>query len=204
MVGCRRVCSRCLVRVLGTAVAATAVAACLGARVGPPVIGAQAAIYDFESPGHPGPSPTPLPTATPRPSPTATPRPTPPPTPAPTPKPTEPPAPTPHPEPTHTPAPPPAPARTSEPTAAPDTPTAAAPTPTPAPTTPAAAAPPHPTPRATPSVVTELSAIPAAVASYAQDGQGRLSPYVVGADAMAGVAVASSLALAVLRRRGLL
>jgi hypothetical protein len=61
-----------------------------------------------------------------------------------------------------------------------------------------------PTPQATPSLVTELSVLPAAVAAYAQDGQGHTSPYVVGADAMAAVAVASSLALATLRRRGLL
>jgi hypothetical protein len=53
-------------------------------------------------------------------------------------------------------------------------------------------------------VLTQLSAVPAAVASFAQDGRGQLSPYVAGADAMAGVAVASTLALALLRRRGLL
>jgi hypothetical protein len=61
-----------------------------------------------------------------------------------------------------------------------------------------------PTPQATPSLITALSAVPAAVAAYAQDGQGHTSPYVIGADTLAAISVASSLALAVLRRRGLL
>jgi hypothetical protein len=46
--------------------------------------------------------------------------------------------------------------------------------------------------------------VPSAVAAYAVDSHGKLSPYVVGADALAGVAVASSLALVELRRRKLL
>ncbi|HZS13582.1 MAG TPA: hypothetical protein VFC09_03190 [Candidatus Dormibacteraeota bacterium] len=59
-------------------------------------------------------------------------------------------------------------------------------------------------PSATPSLATQLSALPAAVAGYAEDASGHLSPYVVGADALAGLAASSSLALAVLRRRGLI
>jgi hypothetical protein len=55
-----------------------------------------------------------------------------------------------------------------------------------------------------PSPLTQLSAVPAAVASYATDSHGKLSPFVVGADALAGVSVASSLALVELRRRKLL
>jgi hypothetical protein len=78
-----------------------------------------------------------------------------------------------------------------------------APAPTPALPLPTAAAS-APTPQATPSLSTALSAIPAAVAAYAQDGHGHTSPYVIGADTLAVVSLASSLALALLRRRGLL
>jgi len=206
MVGCGRVCPRRFMRALVTAAAMTALLACLAARVGPPALSIQTASADFEVPGHPGPSPTPTPrpSPTPTPHPTATPHPTP--TPAPTPKPSETPQPSPSAEPSHTPEP------EHSPTAAP-APAHAAPTaaPTAPPTddaSPSAAPPtstPHlPTPNATPSLVTQLSALPAAVAAYAQDSHGQISPYVVGADAMAGVAVTSSLALALLRRRGLL
>jgi hypothetical protein len=78
------------------------------------------------------------------------------------------------------------------------------PTPPPAPPSHAPTPAGLPTPHATPSLFTQLSALPTAVAEYAEDSHGNTSPYVVGADAMAGVAVTSSLALAALRRRGLL
>lgn len=191
MDGCRRVRKRRLVRVLGTVAAATAAFACLSARIAPPVLGVQASV---EAPDKPHPTATPVPTATPtpasRPTPTLTPMPTPMPTlpPEASPRPSEHPAPAPH----RTPAP-----EVVPPSAAP-TPPPAAPTAVPRPR--------HelPTPHATPSLVTELSALPTAVAEYAQDSHGHTSPYVVGADAMAGVAVASCLALDTLRRRGLL
>ena len=190
MVGCHRVRSRRLVRGLGTAAAATAAVLCFGARLAPPVLGVQAS---FDSPDKPRPTATP--TVQPTPTPTAKPTPTL--TPMPTPMPTLPPEASPRPT-AH-----PAPARPSAapvvvpPTAAPTPPPTAPPTATP---------PPHPRPSAhpTPAVVTQLSALPTAVAQYAQDSHGNTSPYVVGADAMAGLAVTSSLALATLRRRGLL
>ena len=41
------------------------------------------------------------------------------------------------------------------------------------------------------------------LAAYASDTHGALSPYVLGADILAGISVAGSLALAELRRRRL-
>jgi hypothetical protein len=193
MVGCRRVRSRRLVRVLGTAAAATAAVLCFGARLAPPVLGVRAS---FETPDRPRPTATPLPTA--RPTATATPHPEPTPTltAMPTPRPSPPPPASPRP--TAHPAP-------DQPSAAPSAAPVVAAPPTSAPTPPPTpSAPPSTTPSATPGLVTQLSALPTGVTAHAQDSRGGTSPYVVGADAMAGVAVTSSLALATLRRRGLL
>jgi len=133
----------------------------------------------------PPPSPSPLPTAVP----TATPKPTPTPTPEPTEKPA--PAPTPEHHAVRTPAAavPPAPAPTKPPA-----PPSAAP-PTPAPT---AAHTPHPA-----QLAQHTTSLPTTLASFAANPQGGLSPYVLGADLLAGLAVAGSVLLAELRRRRL-
>jgi hypothetical protein len=53
-------------------------------------------------------------------------------------------------------------------------------------------------------VTQETAPVSTAIATYAEDSHGALSPYVLGADVLAGVSVAGSLALAELRRRRLL
>jgi hypothetical protein len=45
--------------------------------------------------------------------------------------------------------------------------------------------------------------VPTTLASFAQNRSGRLSPYVLSADVLAGIAVLSSLLLSELRRRRL-
>lgn len=80
------------------------------------------------------------------------------------------------------------------------------------PTTPPAATPPDAatatataaphTPQPT-HLVQQTSPVASALASYATDARGALSPYVLGADVLAGVSVAGALALAELRRRRL-
>jgi hypothetical protein len=192
MVGCGRVSLRRLGRVLGTAGAVTAIVACLAVRG----VHAETGISDAPN-KKPSPSPTAFPTWH---LPTPTPAPTPLPTAEPTPRPTAAPTPAPTPRPT---------AKhddgggqqNSAPVAAPPA----------AVTPPPPAAPPPSTLRATPpqaqpspTLITQLSTLPAAVAAYAADARGNTDPYVVGADALAGVACMSSLALAGLRRRGLL
>jgi hypothetical protein len=140
---------------------------------------------------HKAPPPTPIPTATPVPRPTPTPTPVP--------------APTPSPEPTSKPAPTPGAAHHGGEAPAPISrvATAAPAPPSAAPVAPAATA--RPAQAHTPPQLTqETSPVSSAIAAYASDSHGALSPYVLGADILAGVSVAGSLALAALRRRRLI
>ena len=52
-------------------------------------------------------------------------------------------------------------------------------------------------------LVQQAASVSSTLAAYASDDQGHLSPYVLGADVLAGVAAAGSLLLAELRRRRL-
>jgi hypothetical protein len=185
----RRPISRRVARACALAMATCALS--LGAgHVGAPALLHARADYEGEWPPKPTPTPTAEPTPAPRPTapPTATPQPTA------VPGPSSPPA---------------APAPTA--TSVPPDPAAGSsrlgPTPAATSTAPGTVAPAEPSssPRTPqPTLFSQLSAVPAAHTSSAQDAPGRLTPYVLGADVTAGIAVVSSAALAVLRRRGLL
>lgn len=70
------------------------------------------------------------------------------------------------------------------------------------PTAPPATAPAHPPTSA--RLTQTTTPVSTEIAAYATDSRGALSPYVLGADILAGVSVAGSLALAELRRRRLI
>jgi len=142
------------------------------------------------------------------------------PPPSPTPLPTLPPAPTPTPAPTATPTP--APSPTAEPTGKPKptaAPTANGSAHTPEAEQASAVVTSHPAPSASApatqrpapahvatkpaQLVQQASSVSSTLASFASDSRGALSPYVLGADVLAGVSVAGSLLLAELRRRRL-
>jgi hypothetical protein len=71
------------------------------------------------------------------------------------------------------------------------------------PVQPAARATSRPRPTSAPQLTVQETSVPTTLASFAQNRSGRLSPYVLSADVLAGIAVLSSLLLSELRRRRL-